>query len=111
MDSGWTYYSAHFAVYTNVESLCRTPETNIMCVSSILKKTNLSRSQTLGVSNLDKAQWDGLFLLHDIWSFSWGDLKLGSAGTVDQNTCSWPLHGVWASTRHGGLWNLGLPPW
>ena len=28
MDVNWTYYSDRFAVYTNMESLCCTPETN-----------------------------------------------------------------------------------
>ena len=31
-DINWTYCGDHFAIYTNVESLCRTPETNTMYV-------------------------------------------------------------------------------
>lgn len=29
-DINWTYCGDHVAIYTNVESLCRTPETNKM---------------------------------------------------------------------------------
>ena len=29
MDVNWTYCD-HFVIYTNIETLCRTPETNIM---------------------------------------------------------------------------------
>ena len=32
---------------------------------------------------------DGLFLLHDVWGFSWDDLKLGSVGTVDHGLSTW----------------------
>ena len=30
MEDDYIYWSDHFAIYTNVESLCCTPETNIM---------------------------------------------------------------------------------
>ena len=31
-DVNWTYYGDHFAIYTNIESLCCTFETNVMSV-------------------------------------------------------------------------------
>lgn len=30
MDVNWIYYGDHFTVYTNRESLCCTPETNVI---------------------------------------------------------------------------------
>lgn len=50
------YCGHHFVVYTNVKSLCFTPEINMMYVNYTLKNNNLSCSQILRVSNLDKAQ-------------------------------------------------------
>lgn len=39
MDVNQTYCGGHFAIYTNIESLCRAPETNIMLyTNSIFKK-------------------------------------------------------------------------
>ena len=36
-DVNWTYYGDHFAIYTNIESLCCTFETNVMSVIPQLK--------------------------------------------------------------------------
>lgn len=36
----WTH-SDHFAVYTKIESLCYTPETNIMCFNHISSKKKI----------------------------------------------------------------------
>ena len=39
MDINQTYYGDHFTIYTNIESLHCTPETNIMfCVNDTEKK-------------------------------------------------------------------------
>ena len=38
MDVNLTYYGDHFAVYTKIESLCCTPETNRMCFNHISGK-------------------------------------------------------------------------
>ena len=38
MDINQTYGGDHFAIYTNIESLCCTPETNISIISQSLKK-------------------------------------------------------------------------
>ena len=37
-DVNYTYYGDHFAVYTNTESLCCTPEINIIICQLNLKK-------------------------------------------------------------------------
>ena len=43
MDINWTYCGDHFAIYTNIKSLCCTPETKICYVNytSMKKKEKL----------------------------------------------------------------------
>ena len=72
--------------------------------------TNLSCSQILRVSNLDKAQWEWVVSVLWYLGFSWGDLKLSSVGTPEQSIHPRSLHMAWASSQHGVLWALGLLP-
>ena len=43
MDVNQTYCGSHFAIYTNTEALCCTPETNIMYVNYISIKRPLTK--------------------------------------------------------------------
>lgn len=49
MDASLTYCGAHFAVYTNIESFCCLPETNIILHVNFLKKGKTSLSN---ISNI-----------------------------------------------------------
>ena len=58
-DVNYTYYGDHFAVYTNTESLCCTPEINIIIGQLNLKKIlseyppkNLGGSQNVLLSHI-----------------------------------------------------------
>ena len=68
MDVNWTYESDYFAIYTNIRSLCYTPETNIMLYQSYLNlknKTEIARNKaenkTLNTisawSNYSECRW------------------------------------------------------
>lgn len=49
MDINQTYCCEHSAVYTNIKSLCQTPETNMSYVSYILiKKKKRGKEKNLG---------------------------------------------------------------
>ena len=44
-DVNWTYCGDHFNIYTNIESLCRTAETNLMLYVNFIsiKKTQQTK--------------------------------------------------------------------
>ena len=48
IDVNWTYCGNHFTIYTNIELLCYTPETNIMLYGSYtsIKKKKKKRKGT-----------------------------------------------------------------
>ena len=39
-----TYCGDHFAIYTNIESLCCIPETNVICQLHLNKKMKISKA-------------------------------------------------------------------
>ena len=45
IDVNYTYYGDHFTICINIESLCCTPATNMLCVDyiSILKKNHFAK--------------------------------------------------------------------
>ena len=51
-DGSQTYPGGHFAMYTNVESVCRTLETNIILYVNYTSKRKKKKEQSLGYLSL-----------------------------------------------------------
>ena len=50
MDVNLTYCDDHFTVYTNIESLCCTPETNVSYTSIYFCKKIIKKKKNCGTS-------------------------------------------------------------
>ena len=50
-DVNWTYCGDHFNIYTNIESLCCTPETNVMLYVNFTSIKKYNRENHLNIVN------------------------------------------------------------